>query len=66
MNSNDLKGELQSLLNRASRENGSNTPDFILARFLMGCLESFEAATKARDEWYGIQPRPGLRIMDRL
>ena len=46
--------ELELLLNRNCMENGSNTPDFILAKFLRGCLESFNTATSKRDRWYGV------------
>lgn len=49
MNANDLRNELRALLNRASRENESNTPDFILAGYLMNCLEAFEDATRQRE-----------------
>lgn len=45
--------ELCSLLNRYSKENGSNTPDFILAEFLNKCLGIFGLATLERDRWYG-------------
>jgi hypothetical protein len=34
-------------------ENKSNTPDFILARYLVGCLEQFDLAVVQRDSWYG-------------
>jgi len=54
-----LKDQISHLLNCASRENESNTPDFILAEYLYKCLEAFEETTKARDRWYGISPRPG-------
>lgn len=47
--------ELESLINRHSMENGSDTPDFILARYMATCLEAFDAATKRRDEWYGFK-----------
>ena len=49
-----LANELETLLNRHSRENASNTPDFILARFMRECLLSFEAAVRRRDEWMGL------------
>lgn len=52
--------ELESLINRHSRENGSNTPDFILARYMLACLEAFEEATQKRDSWYDIAPEPGI------
>lgn len=35
---NDFVSELTSLLNRHCKENGSGTPDFILAEYLFGCL----------------------------
>lgn len=50
---NRLEWELSKLLNRVSAENDSDTPDFILARYLRGCLINFNGATRARDEWYG-------------
>lgn len=51
--------KLASLLNEASKERGSNTPDFVLAEYLTNCLGNFEAATKARETWYGVKVRPG-------
>jgi len=45
--------DLASAVNRCSRENASNTPDFILARFMERCLQSFEEASKRREDWYG-------------
>ena len=55
-----LRKDIESAINRWSAENGSNTPDFILAKYLMGCLDAFDTATDARDRWYGIAPEPGL------
>lgn len=51
--------ELESLINKHSRENESNTPDFILAKYIESCLVAFETASIARDRWYGISPSPG-------
>lgn len=45
--------ELTSLLNRYSKENGSDTPDFILANYLIGCLKTFNYAQNEREKWYG-------------
>lgn len=50
---------LESLINRYSRENESNTPDWILATFMHGCLMHFEGAVRERDKWYSISPEPG-------
>ena len=49
----DLHKELTSLLNRHSAENRSNTPDFILAMYLLDCLNAFEKAVIRREDWYG-------------
>jgi hypothetical protein len=53
--------ELQHLLNMHCVENESNTPDFILAQYLRNCLDAWLEATRARDSWYDITPRPGWR-----
>jgi len=55
----DLEHELADMLNRHSAENDSNTPDFLLARYLMGCLDNWNATVKARDDWYGVILEPG-------
>lgn len=49
----NLKNEIKNLLNNCSRENESNTPDFILAEYLIGCLNNFETAIGSRDGWHG-------------
>lgn len=51
-----FREELETLVNRYSVENLSNTPDFILATYITGCLYVFESATLARDKWYGFYP----------
>ena len=51
--------ELINLINKYSKENASNTPDFILADYLNGCLLAFNTATIAREKWYGVAHRPG-------
>jgi hypothetical protein len=43
--------ELQELINKYSMENGSNTPDFILAEYLRDCLVAFDKAVHVREEW---------------
>lgn len=55
----DLRKEVEAAVNRASAENGSNTPDFILAKFLTDSLAAFDTAVSRRDKWYGISPEPG-------
>lgn len=48
-----LRQELTSLLNRYSVENLSDTPDFILAVFMLNCLAAFNEAQRGRQKWYG-------------
>lgn len=43
-----FEAELTQLLNRWSKENESNTPDYILAHYLIGCLRAFNVATNTR------------------
>jgi hypothetical protein len=50
---------LRALLNRYSAENGSDTPDFVLAEYLLGCLLAFDAAVRRREAWYG-RGDPGI------
>lgn len=49
----DFLKELAGIINRYSMENGSNTPDFILAEHLLTCLEVFDATSRRREGWYG-------------
>lgn len=49
----DLRRDLSGVLNRYSRDNGSNTPDFILAQYLANCLDAFDIAVQKRAQWFG-------------
>jgi len=53
-----LRDDLAALLNRYSQENGSNTPDFILAEYLLACLATWNTHVVQRDVWYG-RPQAG-------
>lgn len=48
-----FRTELERLINQHSQENGSNTPDYILAGFIEGCLGAFDVAVTERTRWYG-------------
>lgn len=48
-----LRQDIERAINRHSAESGSNTPDFILADFLVDCLAAFDKASRAREKWYG-------------
>ncbi len=58
----EFKRELESLINRYSIENGSNTPDFLLAEYLITCLAAFEATSIAREKWHGLHLRIGGNV----
>ena len=48
-----LLQDFASAINKVSAENNSNTPDFIIANYLVMCLETFDHITNMRGEWYG-------------
>ena len=45
---------LERVINRHSMENGSDTPDFILANYLQQCLAAWDSAVQQRSQWYGV------------
>jgi hypothetical protein len=49
----NFEKELESLINKHSMENASDTPDFILARYLYRCLQTFNDIIHKRENWYG-------------
>ncbi len=53
----NFRQELEFIINKHSMENGSDTPDCILAEYLIGCLETFDKTTLRRDRWYGRDPK---------
>ena len=54
----EFERELAGLINRYSLENGSNTPDFIIARYLVSCLKALNATIQTRSVWYAGQRPP--------
>lgn len=48
-----FRTELDRLINQNCMENGSGTPDFILAKYLDSCLSAFDEAVNRREKWYG-------------
>ncbi len=54
-----LAEEFRASINRLSREEDSNTPDFILAEYLINCLDAFEMASNCREVWYSVEHVPG-------
>lgn len=54
----DFESDLKILINCYSKENGSDTPDLILARFICRCLEAYDYAVQQREQWYGRGQKP--------
>ena len=48
-----FRESLTQLINQYSKENSSNTPDYLLANFLIGCMDTFDLTVSRRDEWFG-------------
>lgn len=44
----DVVREFAQTINKHSLENGSDTPDFILAEYLMNCLESYKRSSQSK------------------
>lgn len=56
-NRTGFRAELETLINRNSRENGSDTPDFILADYMADCLDAYDKAVTRRTEWHKPEPK---------
>ena len=65
MNKKEIIEGFAEVINRNNVEAESNTPDFVLAAYLYGCLESFNTAVVYRAAWYsGGDESTGNRIME--
>ncbi len=51
-NIDQFQKELTELINKHSLENGCDTPDFVLAGYLVECLKTFNKTVQAR-VWFG-------------
>lgn len=58
----EFEKELKSLINKYSKENESNTPDFILVQYISGCLAVFNMVVQQRENWYGRYPLPTTNV----
>ena len=54
--------ELEQLINKFSKEDDSNTPDFLLAEYLNNCLINYGIIVSRRDEWYSNKPETDEEI----
>ena len=48
-----LEIRIKECINTEGREQDSDTPDFILAEYLLACLDAFEMANNQREAHYG-------------
>ena len=49
--------ELTDLIGKYCKQEKSNTPDFILAKYLERCLSTFEDSIEQREDWYGVKKK---------
>jgi len=52
----EFREELTSLINGCCLESGSDTPDYVLADYLVECLRNFNKTIKLRDKHYAFNP----------
>jgi hypothetical protein len=57
-NETSLIRSLTDLLNTFSIDNSTNTPDFILANYLLDCLSAYDTATRWNASWHSISGVP--------
>jgi len=54
-NSEQFYKDLIVLINKHSMENQNDTPDYILADYIMNSLMAFTATTLKRDKWWNFK-----------
>jgi len=58
--------DIAAVLNKHSVENDSDTPDFILAGYLVKCLEAWNAHVRWRRTWWGSKEQTGFKGNDAI
>lgn len=46
---------LENLINEGCMEKESDTPDYILAHYMIDCLKAYDKAVNARREWHSTE-----------
>lgn len=54
-----FRQKLEALINTHSLENTSDTPDYLLADFMIHCLTIFNGTVNARREWHSTENTKG-------
>lgn len=62
INSEAFERELTVLINKYSVDAATNTPDYILARYLVSCAEAFQLAIAERQVHHG-RPESDIRAV---
>lgn len=70
LNKKDFQHDLEKLINCHSKENTSNTPDWVIASYLVMCLDVFNNCINLRERYYGRQlieqPIPTMKPSETL
>jgi hypothetical protein len=61
----EFEKDLTVLINKHSVESESDTPDFVLAKYLVKCLQAYELTVVRRDEWYYGEKSEDLGLIDK-
>ena len=48
---NVFRKELERLLNTHNQDTCTTTPDFLLANYLIGCMDVYDLTVRKRDVW---------------
>jgi hypothetical protein len=51
-----FRRDLVAVLNRHCKENDSDTPDWILADYIIGCMNAWNNSSRMRDKWWSFRP----------
>lgn len=54
MNDENLKQQFRTIMNIYGIDNECNTPDYILAEYLIDCLKSYKKIHNANRTWHGL------------
>ena len=52
MNREKFRKDLEDAINRNSMEEDSDTPDFLLAEYLVNCLSAYERVHRETKRWH--------------
>ena len=61
----DLRKKIIEAVNSECAEKTSNTPDWILAQYLISCLDAFDTGVKQRERWYDRDVWPQKEVIKR-